>query len=118
MKQLLNGVAIAAALVIAAPVWALAQTPAAQGPRSGPTPRVPSSAPAAAAAPAAMPAAAPMTAQRHKRMHHMGHAKTGPGDASTEQLNREELARLQGGGAPAAAPPPPPASQGPRTSGH
>ena len=40
------------------------------------------------------------------------------GEASmTDQLNREELMRLQGGSAPMAAPPPP-SMQGPRPSGH
>jgi hypothetical protein len=49
-----------------------------------------------------------------------GKGKTmGAGDKMTEQLNREELARLQGAGAP---PPPPPApggagQGGPRASG-
>jgi len=101
MKHLLNGVAIAAALAIAAPAWAQA-------------PMTPSSgAPKAAAAPAA--AAAPTASkQRHKRAYH--HAarkgKMAPGEMMTEQLNREELARLQGGGGP--PPAPPPAQQGPR----
>jgi hypothetical protein len=68
--------------------------------------------------------------QRHKRvMHHHGrmamrhHGKVGPGDAMTEQLNREELARIQGGGGP---PMPMPMESpnagagqgGPRASGH
>jgi hypothetical protein len=67
-------------------------------------------------------------AQRHHRVvHHHGtamrrHGKVGPGDAMTEQLNREELARIQG-----AAPMPPPGGPpsnagagqgGPRASGH
>jgi hypothetical protein len=105
MKHLLNGVAIAAALAIAAPVWAQA-------------PMTPSSsaAPKAAAAPAA--GGAPTASkQRHKRMagHHHRMARRGgaaPADMMTEQLNREELARIQGpGGAPSA---PPLAQQGPR----
>ncbi len=100
MKHLLNGVAIAAALVIAAPAWA--QAPA--------TPTSPA-APSAAAPTAPM---APM--QRHKRpMHHQREriAKTA-GDAMTDQLNREELTHLQGGGA---APPPPASSASPYVKG-
>jgi hypothetical protein len=83
MRHLLSGTAIAAALAIATPVSA--QTPT-------------TSAPSAAA-----PAAPAMPTQRHKRvpMHHM--AKN-PGNAATDQLNREELARIGGSGA---APPPP-----------
>jgi len=118
MKHLLNGVAIAAALAIAAPAWAQA-----------PAPSSPPKAPAApmAGAPMAPMAGAPMAPmagkQRHKRMHRtmakggkMG--KMGSGDMMTDQLNREELARIQGGGPP---PPPQPgggAGQGgPRPSG-
>lgn len=99
MKHLLNGVAIAAVFAIAVP--ALAQAP--MTPSSG--------APAAAAPAAAAPAA---TKQRHKRVvHHRvaRSARSAPGDAMTEQLNQEELARIQGA-APAA---PPIAQQGPRS---
>ena len=96
MKHLLNGVAIAAALAIAAPAWAQApMTPAAKSPPK-------------AAAPAAAPAAAEpmkpmaMGKQRHKR----GGAKRmarrgGPAMSMTDQLNREELARIQAGAPPA-----------------
>lgn len=113
MKQLLNGVAIAAALVIAAPAFA-------QAPKAPP----PAAAPAASAAPAAKaPAAkAPMAAKQmhHRAMRHVAHhghmGKKNAGDAMTDQLNREELARIQGG-APGAPMPPPPGA-GPRPSGH
>jgi len=87
MKHLLNGVAIAAALAIAAPAWA--QTPM--------TPKSP-----AASAPMAPMASAP----RHKRHMAMHHGMM----STTDQLNREELARIQGGGA---APMPAPAATGP-----
>ena len=97
MKHLLNGVAIAAALAIAAPAWAQApMTPAA---KSAPKAAAP------AAAPAASEPAKPMASkQRHKR----GGAKRmarrgGPAMSMTDQLNREELARIQSGGAPAGA---------------
>jgi hypothetical protein len=112
MKYLLNGVAIAAVLAIAAPVWA--QT----------TPMKPSTPPAAsssgappAAGTAAPPAGGSMStkpmASKSKAMpkkHYAMHRKWGKtaGDSMTEQLNREELARIQGGGAPAAAPGPGP----------
>ena len=106
MKHLLNGVAIAAALAIATPVWAQAPTSTA--------PAAPAAAPAAPMA--GMPA--PSAKQRHHRrpMRHM--ARRGmmrSGEASTQQLNREELSRVQGMSAP---PPPPPTFQGPRPSGH
>ena len=110
MKHLLNGVAIAAALAIAAPAWAQA-------------PMTPSSgAPSAGAPSAAAPTA---SKQRHKRtgarhVARRGGGKRGaPGDVMTEQLNREELARIQGGAPAGMAPPPSPqALQGPRVSGH
>ncbi len=109
MKHLLNGVAIAAALAIAIPAWAQAPKPPA-----GPT----EAAPASAGAPMA-------SKQRHKRVSHRtarrGGRGMGGGDTMTEQLNREELSRLQGGGMPAAAPGPMNGGAGqggPRASGH
>jgi hypothetical protein len=71
---------------------------------------------------------APMAGkQRHKRMHRymarggmrgMHRGMGGGGDMMTDQLNRDELARIQGGGMPMAAPPGGPAGQGgPRPSG-
>jgi len=76
--------------------------------------------------------------QMHHRVMHrraMGHRPMHPGmrreassggDAITEQLNREELARIQGGGGaapppmggPESGPPPGPGAMGPRPSGH
>ena len=95
MKHLLSGVAIAAVVAIAAPVWA--QTSA---------PMTPSSSAPAAAAPSG---AAPMTTHaRHKRVHHrmvMRHGRTkgrGTTDNIANQLNSQELQRQ--GGAPASAP--------------
>jgi len=122
MKHLLNGVAIAAALAIAAPVWA--QAPAA--------PSSPPKAPAAAAAPAPAAKMAPMAGapmapmagkQRHKRMHRAmarRGMRGGGGDMMTDQLNRDELARIQGGGMPMAPGPMPGGGAGqggPRPSG-
>jgi hypothetical protein len=102
MKHLLTGVAMAAALAIAAPVWAQ------NAPSSAP-PAAPA-APAAPAKPAAKPmatkpAAKPMAAKpamKHMAMHH----KMSQGDQMTEQLNSQELQRIQGGGGAAPAPAP------------
>jgi hypothetical protein len=89
MKHLLTGVAMAAALAIAAPVWA----------QSTPAPAAPGK---PAAAPATPAAAKPMAMK--KPMHHWHH-RMAAGDSVTEQLNAQELQRIQGGGpAPAPAP--------------
>ena len=92
MKHLLNGVAVVAALAIAAPVWA--QTAA---------PMTPSS-----RAPAATAPAAPAAKARHKRMSHSkatrrGMARKASPDSVANQLNAQELSRVQGGGAPPVA---------------
>jgi hypothetical protein len=130
MKHLLTGVAIAAALAIAAP--AFAQAPPTTSPDMGgkkasggagrSTGRVaPAAAPAEPAAAAAPAAPAQMHHHRPMRhmVHHHGHmGRMTGGDAMTDQLNREELARIQGA-APMAPPPgPPPMQGGPRPSGH
>ena len=84
MKQLLNGVAITvAALAIAAPAWAQAPATPPAGASTAPAP----------------------TTQMHRpvRPHHW---TKGSGDATTDQLNREELARIQGGAPMAPAPMP------------
>src|SRR5262249_60240057 len=90
MKLLLNGAAIAAALGMAVPAWAQAPMTPATGAKP------------AAAAPAPGAAAAAPAKQRHMRKP-MRMSKRGggsgmarSGDASNEQLNREELARIQG----------------------
>jgi hypothetical protein len=122
MKHLLNGVAIAAALAIAVPAWA--QAPMTPG---APKPAAAAPAPIAAAPAAAAPKAAK---QRHRPMRHVAKGGKmrmkagGSGDQMTEQLNREELARIQGGGMPQpmGGMPPGPANAGagqggPRASG-
>lgn len=101
MKHLLNGVAIAAALAIVVPAWA--QAPAA-------APAAPAAPAAGAPAPAAGAPMAPMAPmagkQRHKRvMHRRMMSKRGPAESTTDQLNREELARIQGGGGMPGSPP-------------
>ena len=96
MKHLLNGVAIAAVLAIAAPAWA-------QAPMTPTSPSKAAPKAAAPATPAAGAPAAPMASkQRHKRGSHRM-ARRGGAPSMTDQLNREELARIQGG-----APPMPP----------
>ena len=106
MKHLLNGVAIAAVLALATPV--LAQN----APMTPSTPPKAAPAPAPAPAPKAPPPKAPPPmATKKPPMHHMAmrhHAWNRPwseDDKQTEELNRQELARITGG----APPPPPPA---------
>ncbi len=121
MKHLLTGVAVAAALAIAAPVWA--QNPSGGNGMGMPGPNpggggnlTPYSGGGAAPAPAensAMPPAHHAVRHAHA-MHHfhkgMAHKAALTGD-TTAQLNREELARLQAGNTsnppapPMAAPP-------------
>jgi hypothetical protein len=117
MKHLLTGVAMAAALAIAAPAWAQApMTPGGNNPTSGSAgPFAPKPAPAAAPAQPAMaqPAMAKPMGKRpmHRHMamrHHHGMMRSG--DSMTEQLNAQELQRIQGGGM---APPPPAPMGGP-----
>jgi hypothetical protein len=116
MKHLLNGVTIAAALAIAAPVWAQTGAPM--------SPSAPAAPPAASAAPAELMAATPHHRARPHRVARQGMRGTGKARADngmTEQLNREELSRIQTGGgiAPMAAPAPMPmGTGGPRPSGH
>jgi hypothetical protein len=109
MKHLLTGVAMAAALAIAAPVWA--QTTPSPAPMTPPP-----AAPSAPGTPAKPMPQKPMM-HRHMAMHHRG--MMGAGDHMTDQLNQQELQRIQGGntsampaptGGPApgmSAPPPP-----------
>lgn len=114
MKHLLNGLAMTAALVIAAPVWAQTGAPM--------TPMAPGAPPAASS----MEPAEPMATTRHHRARHhrvVRHSRrggrAGSEEGTTEQLNRQELSRIQGGGAPGMAPAPTPGegAMGPRPSG-
>jgi hypothetical protein len=141
MKHLLNGVAVMAALVIAAPAWAQnpsggnavgtpGPNPGGPGltPYSGGAPAVPPASEAAPMPPSAMPpaAAAPNSAMppmhrpmREVRVHHhvyhhvrvIHHGPRAPGD-TTAELNRAELARIQSGNTAAAPPPPGPGGPG------
>jgi hypothetical protein len=118
MKHLLTGVAVAAALAITAPLWA--QNPSGgngmgmPGPNPGGggglTPYSGGGAPAPAAAPAPapvqsmnrMPAGGRATSERGSgaRAHHRRHAVQSAGKSSAgsqaDQLNQQELSRLQG----------------------
>jgi hypothetical protein len=111
MKHLLNGVAVAAALVIAAPVWAqnpsggnAVGTPGPNPGGPGLTPYSTGAPPPAATAPppgASTSATPPMHRHPHA-MHHPMHARAmhkAPSLAgdTTAQLNGEELARIQAG---------------------
>ena len=109
MKHLLNGVAIAAALAITAPAWA--QTSAPMTPAAPPA--------ASSAAPAPMATTKHHRARPHRMARHGRMAKSSS-DSTTDQLNRQELSRIQTGGGPAPmAPAPMPGGQiGPRPSGH
>ncbi len=105
MNCVLRGVAIAAAFALSAPVWA--QQGGNPMGMPGPSPGGPGLTPYnAGAAPPAATSAQPL--MNRPARHHAMHAKAmhhGPSSATdkTAQLNRAELARLQGG-----APPPPP----------
>jgi hypothetical protein len=114
MKHLLNGVTIAAALAIAAPVWA--QTGAPMSPTS-PT------APSAMAAPSDEPMATGQRhhrARRHRVVRHTGGGRMGKSSADNmaSQLNQQELSRMQPGGAATMGSAPMPMQPGPRPSGH
>jgi hypothetical protein len=128
MKHLLNGVAIAAVLAIAGPVWAQAPTGGNPMGTPGPNPGGPGLTPYSGGAPPPAPTSAmppmhhPMHPVKHVHaMHafHKGMAKKAAmaGD-TTAALNREELARINSGetgNPPPAAPMPeegPPGSPG------
>jgi hypothetical protein len=119
MKRLLSGVAVAAALVFAAPVWAQNAPSAGNGmgmPGPNPggggglTPYSGGGEPPAPAANSAMPPEHHVV--RHAKAMHAFHkhmaAKAALTGDTTAQLNREELARIQSG-----APQPPPPSAAP-----
>lgn len=114
MKQLLSGVAVVAALVIAAPVWAQNPSGGNAVGTPGPNPGGPGLTPYTGGAPAPAPAAnSAMPPMHHARAmhhfhHHMARKAALTGD-TTAQLNREELARIQSGslGNPPAPPPGP-----------
>jgi hypothetical protein len=115
MKHLLNGVVIAAAVAITGPVWAQTGAPM--------TPMAPAAPPAASSMSPEEPTATTRhhRARHHRVVRHSGRGgKAGSEAGMTEQLNRQELSRIQGGAAgPGMAPAPMPAEGGigPRPSG-
>ena len=114
MKHLLTGVAVVAALVLAAPVWAQTSGGNPMG-MPGPNPGGPGLTPYSSGNPSAAPAGSSAMPPKHHPAHHPAMSKKhskGPalsGD-TTAQLNREELARIQSGNL--SNPPAPPPSQG------
>jgi hypothetical protein len=120
MKHLLTGVAVVAALAIAAPVWAQnpsggngmgmpGPNPGGGGgltPYSGGGAPAPTAAPAPAPAPVQsmnrMPAGGSVTSERgsgaraHHRRHAVQSAGKSPAGSQADQLNRQELSQLQG----------------------
>jgi hypothetical protein len=110
MKHLLNGVAIAAVLAIAGPVWAQQQY----------NPATPGAAGTGAPMPAPAPEPSSATIPTHHAVHHahamhafhkgMAQQAHLTGD-TTAALNRQELARIQAGSPP--APPSGPMGEGP-----
>jgi hypothetical protein len=108
MKHLLTGAAVVAALALSAPVWAQpAPGQGGFGPKASGGAYVPPSTPPAAMAPSAetaMPESTSAMPPSHRHAHHMAHGKmaahhrgrapqlTG---STADQLNQEELARLQ-----------------------
>src|SRR5258708_7632018 len=114
MKQLLNGVAIAAVFALATPVFAQNAPMTPTNPPK-PAPAAPAApAPAAPKAAAPMPAAAPKATATKPMMHHTVKHMMSKDDKMTEQLNQQELARIMGGGMrPPAAPGPAPGGMAP-----
>lgn len=113
MKHLLNGVMVAAALTIAAPVWAQTGAPMS-------APMSPSGMPSAGMAPDEPVASTPRHRARPHRAVRRGAARSSGGKTSSDnvasQLNQQELSRMQTGGgaapmAPGAMPMP---QEGPR----
>lgn len=94
MKHLMNGIAIVAALVIAAPVWAQSGAP------MTPSSRAPAAASAAAPAPMATKARTKRVTHRvtHRKMARHGKARMAGSDSMANQLNTQELQRVGGGG--------------------
>jgi hypothetical protein len=85
MKHTLTHAAIIAALALATPVWAQTPSP----PPASKYLTTPGSSPSMAA---------PTPPKQHRVVHRRYHQG---GEMTTEQLNRQELARHQGDGAPA-----------------
>jgi hypothetical protein len=130
MKHLLNGVAIAAALAIAGPVWAQQQVPNPNVNPSGnsmgmpgPNPGGPGLTPytgggyATQSTSASPPVHHPLHPAAHTHAMHHFHkgmaAKAAAAGNTTAALNREELARINAGNMSAPPPPGAPMPEGP-----
>jgi hypothetical protein len=115
MKYLLSGLAIAAAIAFAVPVWAQ-NNPSGGNPvgTMGPNPGGPPLTPYSGGAPGQPKAISPHHAIRHAHVmrahHHRMARKAALAGDTTAQLNREELARIQSGNL--SNPPAPPAPGG------
>ena len=109
MKHLLNGVAIVAALAFATPVWAQTNPSSSPPPTAAPAPTAAApkpAAPKAAAKPAPMKKSTSATAPKRRPVRHVAHrvmphraTKQAPGNIAN-QLNAQELQRLQAGQPP------------------
>jgi hypothetical protein len=114
-KPLLNGVAVIAALALSAPVWAQPANPSGGNSMAmpGPSPGGPGLTPYSGGTPPASTSAMPPMHHHtrhvtHASAHHNAHHKMAPLTGSTaNQLNQQELARLQTGSSM-----PPPAAMG------
>jgi hypothetical protein len=93
MKHLMNGIAIVAAVAIAAPVWAQSGAP------MTPSSRAPATASAAAPAPMATKARAKRVTHRvtQRKMARHGKARMAGSDSTANRLNAQELQRVGGG---------------------
>jgi hypothetical protein len=105
MKHLFSGVALAAVIAVAAPVWAQSpMTPSSPGAPPGAPPAAPSAAPGAAPSPSASDK--PATARPKRPVRRPGYAAPRgigmPGDRVADQLNRAEASRLPAPAAPIA----------------
>jgi hypothetical protein len=115
MKHLLSGLGVAAVIAIAAPAWAQVPT----------TSRPPAEAVSVQVADAAVQRPARARAQRPMRAPAAARAPGGgrtimaasPTDHVANDLNRQELQRLQAGPPAPMMAPPPPGAPGPRASG-
>jgi hypothetical protein len=126
MKHLLTGVAMTAALAFAAPAWAQNPSPSGGNPMGmpGPSPGGPGLTPYSTGIPQATDTTSAMPPKhRHARAHHAAHGKMAghhraPGltGSSANQLNQEELARLQAGNFSNPPAPPSPGVPTPRGS--
>jgi hypothetical protein len=114
MKHLLAGVAMAAALAIAAPVWAQTSTAPAEGAAGERTPtrafmhqqvHNPTASPSGASRAAGT--AGERTSTRRYMHHVVQRNRQEHGMSAAEQLNAQELQRIQAGAPPA----PPPMTQ-------